>query len=222
MKRSNAKKRKTAPEHQVRRRRKVLSKRIARALNRDLFEGAFGATLESPAPPALTDSSAGARSSVAVEELRSANLPTLPELYRLYDMYNLVHFDGKLPRVKLTYSTRMLAAGSCAPREREIRIGLKYHQLFPQDLDDTLIHEMIHLIYPSHNSDFKKVANRLGVSVYARSHPDLRRPPKYIYYCPSCGQEYPRQKRLRMTSCGRCSGSKFDIRFKLRLQRKPS
>ncbi|HSG98787.1 MAG TPA: SprT-like domain-containing protein [candidate division Zixibacteria bacterium] len=197
--------RKAVPEPQVRRRRRTISKQLARALNRDLFEGALGVALESPAAPSRAFAKPPDK------------LPSLAELYRLFDMYNLVHFDGNLPRVKLTYSARMLAAGSCAPYDKEIRIGVRYHQLFPEDLDDTLIHEMIHLIHPTHDRDFKRVANRLGVSVYARSHPDLRRPPKYLYECPGCQRRYPRQKRLRLTSCGMCSGSRYNERFKLRL-----
>ena len=141
-------------------------------------------------------------------------------LYRLFDMYNLLHFDGLLPKVKIVYSTRMLAAGSCAPYDNEIRIGVRYHQLFPEDLEDTLIHEMIHLIHPTHDNKFKKMAKRLGVYVYARTHPDLRRPARYLYRCPACKREYPRQKRLRLTSCGPCSGRSYDERYKLRLQKK--
>ncbi|MBI4879085.1 MAG: hypothetical protein HY812_05410 [Planctomycetes bacterium] len=41
-------------------------------------------------------------------------------------------------------------------------------------------------------------------------------PPRYVYECPACGERYPRQRRLRMASCGSCS-STYDGRFKLRL-----
>ncbi len=41
-------------------------------------------------------------------------------------------------------------------------------------------------------------------------------PPRYVYQCPACGERYPRQRRLRMASCGSCSSS-YDGRFKLRL-----
>lgn len=46
---------------------------------------------------------------------------------------------------------------------------------------------------------------------------DMAPPPaRYVYQCPACGKLYPRQKPLRMASCGRCSDG-YDARFKLSL-----
>ena len=47
-----------------------------------------------------------------------------------------------------------------------------------------------------------------------------RQPPpaRYMYECPECGEQYRRQRPLRMASCGSCAGS-YDGRFKLRLVR---
>ncbi len=41
-------------------------------------------------------------------------------------------------------------------------------------------------------------------------------PARYVYQCPVCAKLYPRQKPLRMASCGRCSDG-YDARFKLAL-----
>lgn len=50
-------------------------------------------------------------------------------------------------------------------------------------------------------------------------------PPRYLYRCPACDTRYPRQRPLRMASCGRCADG-YDARFKLALvgrgQRTPS
>ena len=147
-----------------------------------------------------------------------AALPNETELYRLYELYNLLYFEGRLPKARIAYSARMLAAGSCDTRSREIRIGTRYHQLFPDEISDTLKHEMIHLLYRGHGRDFVSMARALGVSIRARSHPSLRRPAKYLYRCTACGADYPRQKRVRMASCGVCTaGRTFDARFKLKL-----
>ena len=100
-----------------------------------------------------------------------------------------------------------------------IRIGRKYHELFPEEVYDTLKHEILHFIYPTHGAAFKKEAARIGASVRAKPHPSLCKPPKYLYVCPGCGKEYPRQRRLRMASCGACSKSGFDSRYKLVLVR---
>jgi len=147
-------------------------------------------------------------------------LPPLAKLYQLYGDFNKECFDGRLPEVKISYSKRMLIAGSYMPSTREIKIGTKYHTIFPDDLADTLKHEMIHVLYPNHNRGFKALAAKLGVSLKAKTHPALRGAYKYLYVCPVCGREYPRRKRLRMASCGICSaGNAFDPRCKLRLSR---
>lgn len=144
--------------------------------------------------------------------------PKARELYLMFDRYNLIYFDGKLPRVTIEYSSRMNSAGSYQPNQKLIKIGRKYHELFPEDLPDTLKHEMIHIIHFYHDADFKAEAKRIGATVKARAHPSLRRAPKYTYICENCGTEYPRQKMLRMASCGDCSpGRRYDRRFKLKL-----
>lgn len=43
-------------------------------------------------------------------------------------------------------------------------------------------------------------------------------PPRYVYACPACGAAFPRQKPLRMASCGVCA-DRYDGRFKLKLVR---
>lgn len=146
-------------------------------------------------------------------------LPEISDLYRLFDRYNWLFFEGRLKRARIEYSNRMTSAGAYIPSGRLIRIGRKYHELFPDELADTLRHEMIHLLHVNHDAAFKAEARRIGASVRARSHPALQKRPRYIYHCPSCGSEYPRQKRLRMASCGSCSvGGRFDSRYKLVLK----
>lgn len=144
-------------------------------------------------------------------------LPSVEELYRHFDLFNILYFKGQLPQIKIEYSYRMSAAGSYTPEKKLIRIGYKYHELFPSDIEDTLKHEMIHIINFRHDSKFKKEAVRIGCSIKAKYHKSLSKQPKYVYYCPSCHCEFPRQKRFRMASCGYCSkGGKYDERFKLR------
>lgn len=147
-------------------------------------------------------------------------LPGEAELQRMFDIYNKEYFDGKLPRMKVRYSRRMLVAGGYFPEKREIRISRRYHTFFPDEVYDTLKHEMIHVIHFKHDAGFKRMARRIGASLRANEHPALRRPPRYIYICPQCLTEYPRQKRLRMASCGKCSGGKFDTRYKLILRKR--
>ena len=150
---------------------------------------------------------------------KSGELPDIDDLYWLFGALNKRYFNNQLPPVTIEYSTRMLAAGMYFPARRTIRIGIKYHTIYPEEITDTLKHEMIHVIHLRHDARFKAEAARIGASVKAKSHPALRKPPRYIYVCPNCGREYPRQKQLRMASCGVCTvGRKYDSRFKLRRQ----
>lgn len=192
------------------------------ALNYDLFRHP---DLSPPAPATLYTRIAvdAASAPTRVPDITTpaawVELPSEADLHRLYDEYNWFHFGGKLPAARIEYSTRMTSAGSCSLRERLIRIGRKYHELFPEEITDTLKHEMLHFLHPTHGAAFKKDAARVGATLRARHHPSLCKPPRYVYRCPGCGKLYPRQKRLRMASCGDCSRSGFDMRFKLSLVR---
>ncbi len=151
-------------------------------------------------------------------KLSRSELPGIEQLYRMFDVYNWTYFKGKLPRVSIEFSNRMTSAGSYLPERKLIRIGRKYHEIFQDEIGDTLKHEMLHVLHLKHDAAFRVEAERVGASVKARSHPSLRRPSRYIYICENCGRQFPRQKRLRMASCGYCtSGREFDPRFKLKL-----
>jgi predicted SprT family Zn-dependent metalloprotease len=196
-------------------------KAVLRALNLDLFRPDV---LVRPAPATLyTKIRESAR---RLPDLNSISLTVSPnhkqsdaQLHALFDRYNWMYFDGKLPRVRLIWSSRMMSAGSYSPTDRTIRISRKYHAIFPDELDDTVKHEMIHILHLNHDAAFKREAKRVGASLRAQSHPSLRKPPKFTYSCSSCGTEYPRQKRIRLASCGKCSRGRFDERHKLRLKR---
>jgi len=198
--------------------------RASTTLNLDLFHPD---TIRVPAPATLhTKISAEAeRQCEAAARLEatavraSTELPDEEELYRLFDCYNWMYFRGRLRRPTIQYSDRMTMAGAYLPEQRIIKIGRRYHRLFPEEITDTLKHEMIHLVHLKHDSVFKAEAGRIGASVKARSHPSLGRPPKYLYECHKCRTEFPRQRRLVLASCGYCSpGGKYDVRFKLILK----
>lgn len=191
-----------------------------RALHLDLFEAE---NLAPPAPATLysriaEEAARQPKPSFKLNTDHSKDLPPLSQLYQLFESLNEQYFDGKLPKVVIDYSNRMSAAGSYHPDRKLIKIGAKYHRLFPDHIEDTLKHEMIHILHLHHNAAFKAEAKRIGASRYASYHPSLRRPARFTYYCKGCGRTYPRQKILRMASCGNCStGGNFDSRFKLKL-----
>jgi len=209
----------------------VMAKRTKRqlkaqsSLNLDLFQPH---TIQIPAPATLHTKimqSAGTTAQAAAmldrqPTLNPGQLPSEDELDRMFDHYNWMYFRGRLRKPKIEYSTRMTMAGAFFPRMKLIRISRRYHELFPEEIADTLKHEMIHLVHLRHDIDFQAEAKRIGASVKARTHPSLGRPPRYLYECPKCGTDFPRQKRLVMASCGYCSrGGQYDERFKLVLRR---
>lgn len=145
-------------------------------------------------------------------------LPSLDALQHLFRRFNNIYFDGKLKTVKIEYSNRMTCAGSYCPDDNTIKISTKYHQIFPSELEDTLKHEMIHIKHFFHDRAFKTEAKRIGASLKAKTHPLLQRPPKFLYVCPGCGQEYPRQKKMNKHSCFDCSANKkYDPQYRLKL-----
>lgn len=168
-----------------------------------LFEQPF---LAQPKPPA-PDSENGI-------------LPSVEELYLRFRDFNIKYFAGKLPTPRIRYSNRMLCAGQYIRSRQEIVLSRRYHEIFPQDVDDTLKHEMIHIIHFNHDIEFKREAQRIGASVKAKNHPELRMQARYVYQCKACKTEYPRRKRLISASCGKCSPNRFDSRFKLALKKK--
>lgn len=85
---------------------------------------------------------------------------------------------------------------------------------YRQELIGIIKHELCHyhlhqlgLGYRHRDYDFKRLMKQVGASRYA---PDIglrqKRKINYLYYCPHCGQEYPRVRRLnlRKYGCGRC------------------
>lgn len=154
-------------------------------------------------PPAIQ--SAPSPLKKARKSRTKSSLPSIETVSIWFDEINQEYFEGKLPKVSIIYSARMRAAGSYTPSQKTIRLGIPYHELFPEQLRDTLKHEMIHILNPTHDQLFKAEAARIGASRYATSHPSLRRPAKFLYHCPQCSLEYPRRKRLRMAHCGKCA-----------------
>ncbi|HDS01978.1 MAG TPA: M48 family peptidase [candidate division Zixibacteria bacterium] len=152
-----------------------------------------------------------------IETQQTVRLPDEKALSRIYDTLNYRYFDGKLPKVKIEWSSRMRIAGKCYVEHRLIKLGRKYHEYFPDEVEDTLKHEMIHILYPNHGKEFKREAERLGATRYAKEYPGGKSPHKYIYICPSCGQKYYRHRRMYNCSCGICSIRGYDPRYKLKL-----
>ncbi len=148
-------------------------------------------------------------------------LPGTEELALLFNRLNEKHFDNRLPKARILWSTRLRIAGNCCPNQREIRLSISYHTHYPEEVEHTLLHEMLHLIHPTHNAAFRQAAKKLGVALNCREYPGVHPRSRYVYICPGCRTVYHRQKRADI-SCGKCSGRAYDPRFKLVLQKSPA
>lgn len=122
-------------------------------------------------------------------------LPTQSILYNLYNELNSKFFNGTLPAAKITWDHLILNAGQCiittdskGKREYEIILSWKYHLLYEDELLATLKHEMLHIIYPEHDANFKREAERIGAYMFAK----LVKIPagRYKYKCKECGQQF--------------------------------
>lgn len=128
-------------------------------------------------------------------------------LKELYIEYNKKYFNNKLPgihKVTLEWSNKMTrTAGSCNSKKRHIKIGAYYHNRHPEELDSTLVHEMIHLIEPNHGKGFKRELKRitdmgLTITIYTK-YSEGRKEDKWRYDCINkyCGFKEGRVNRLR-------------------------
>jgi len=142
-------------------------------------------------------------------------LMEIRELYELYNKFNILFFYGKLPKpqeVKIEWSDRLSrSAGVCYKNRRIIRLSTSYHFKYPEDIESTLLHEMIHLKIKGHGKEFQdelKRINSLGGSV-ARYSKGPAKEAKWEYICEGCGQTLRKYKRYPQNIiCGICR-SKF-------------
>lgn len=142
-------------------------------------------------------------------------------LFELYDQLNKQYFRFSLPpsnKITLVWSNRLTrVAGKCQRRKGDVTIKLSvpYHEKFPEEVELTLVHEMIHIRENGHGYGFKRELeriNRLGLPV--RLHSLERATPKvykWEYTCsnPNCDNHFRKARALTKNRvCGKCY-SKF-------------
>lgn len=147
-----------------------------------------------------------------------ADLPDVEELQLRFQRFNVEFFKSKLPNATIRWSTRMRIAGTCHRHRALITLSRPYHERFPQDVDDTLKHEMIHLRYAGHGPAFKREAQRVGASIHCREYEGIHPRAKYVYACPTCWREFRRTKPGELF-CGRCSKGRLVPQYRLVLKR---
>jgi predicted SprT family Zn-dependent metalloprotease len=145
------------------------------------------------------------------------------DLKRLYNEYNKKCFDNKLSKhVAVEWSTRMTSGAGICIGERDkvtgnmnttIRLSVPYHERYTDEVLDTLVHEMIHVLLPyeHHGRKFHAVKDdlnaRFGFTLAVKATGVASY--KYKYICEGCGIEYDRSKKLNVKTarCGKRSCS---------------
>jgi len=121
---------------------------------------------------------------------------------------------------------------SLNPLLRDVQAGLAFNR---EEIDRTLRHELPHLLaqfrvsrrrIAPHGPKWREACRDLGIADEARCHnlPFASKsfPPRFVYVCPNCRQEFLRVRRTRraiacLACCRKHNGGNFDPRFRLKL-----
>ncbi|MFW6282120.1 MAG: SprT-like domain-containing protein [bacterium] len=132
----------------------------------------------------------------------SPYLLTEEEVRKKCSKYKLKKLANKLNKKYFNYSEDIMSplivkldgrltssGGVCRSYRREIKISPKYIRKYPDQLENVLIHEMIHLKINNHGKDFydemKRINKLAGKKVVTR-HTKEQSEIKYLTYCPKC------------------------------------
>jgi predicted SprT family Zn-dependent metalloprotease len=152
-------------------------------------------------------------------------LPDVAELQLLFAQLNYMHFDGEIPAYRIAYNARFAnLAGRITYKPPTIELSPKHLRGKPDELRETLLHEMIHAWLhakgqnPGHTATFKKKMRDLGLrSIYhdlGTAKPFNESAKRYILRCEQCTMELLRKRKPPAhLMCARCrkSLSVFEI-----------
>lgn len=148
------------------------------------------------------------------------------KLYEKYETFNHRYFNNRLPQgqdIVIEWSTRLTSsAGNCRvlrntfkrnAAEVVIRLSVHYHQNYPQEIEVTLLHEMIHILVPGHGPEFKRWVNQINAQggTVVRHSKEPAAQPKWEYQCLNCGTKIYRRRRFKRLAtnafeCKYCGG----------------
>jgi predicted SprT family Zn-dependent metalloprotease len=156
-------------------------------------------------------------------------LPSEADLQLLFARLNYERLNGEAPACRIAYNERFSnSAGRITYSVRPLLIELspKHFRKYPEALEETLLHEMVHAWCfdryrdTGHGAIFKKKMREVGITTIYHDLGSVRAlnesSKRYIFRCEHCGFELLR-KRLpsKPMSCGRCNKARFDKRYPL-------
>lgn len=155
-------------------------------------------------------------------------LPAESDLQLLFARLNYQFFNGEAPDCRIRYNERFSnSAGRITYGALPvIELSAKHFRKYPDALEETLLHEMVHAwCYAKfrdtgHGPRFKKKLRECGIaSIYhdlGNVRPLAESNKRYILRCNHCAFEVLRKKRpAKPVSCARCNKRRFDPRYPL-------
>jgi predicted SprT family Zn-dependent metalloprotease len=143
-------------------------------------------------------------------------LPDVADLQLLFAQLNFLHFNGEIPSYRIAYNSRFAnLAGRITYKPPLIELSPKHLKGKPDELRETLLHEMIHAWLhargenPGHTHAFKKKMRELGLrSIYhdlGTAKPFNESTKRYILRCEKCTGELLRKRKPPANAvCARC------------------
>ena len=141
---------------------------------------------------------------------------------------NLIHPQKREVRVMYHENPKRMLGWFNTGMKFHVHMNLAYFQ-YEDDLDqflDTLRHEWAHLVdyqergYSNHDSQWRRVAIRMGATPRARSKNLENSMHKHKLVCKNCGPRYSVNKRpSRPSSCGKCGNGVWNPELLLMLKR---
>ena len=143
-------------------------------------------------------------------------LPDIATLQLMFAQFNYAYFDGEIPAHEIAYNNRFAnLAGRITYKPPKIELSPKHLRDRPGELQETLLHEMIHAWLfargenPNHTPAFKRKMSELGLrSIYhdLGTAPPLRENPRrYVLRCEKCRREALRRRKPPAgTRCRSC------------------
>jgi predicted SprT family Zn-dependent metalloprotease len=150
------------------------------------------------------------------------------DLQLLFARLNYRYFNGEIPDCRIRYNARFSNSAGRITYGSPLLIELspKHFRRYPEALEETLLHEMVHAwCYArfrdtGHGARFKKKMRECGLtSIYhdlGNVRPFNESSKRYILRCEQCAFEVLRRKKPgKPASCPRCDKRRFNPKFPL-------
>ena len=111
-----------------------------------------------------------ARLAAREERIRRTDNELLLRAHRLTSRYLSEHAEAAVPASVRWVTNQNGRWGACTPDDRTIRISHRIQEMPDWVIDYVLLHELAHLVVPSHSASFWDLVNRYAKAERARGY----------------------------------------------------